>query len=118
MGVSSASELRALYPGVSLSSEQLEAEQLVHITNEDLLGGGKKRKKKTYTKPKKTKKKHKKVKLSTLKYYKVEGDKVVRLRKPCPLGTGSMMAMHHDRYYCGKTGLTYVMKKDGETAEA
>ena len=36
-----------------------------------LLGGGKKRKKKTYTKPKKQKHKPKKIKLRILKYYKV-----------------------------------------------
>jgi small subunit ribosomal protein S27Ae len=36
-----------------------------------LLGAGKKRKKKVYTTPKKIKHKRKKVKLSTLKYYKV-----------------------------------------------
>ena len=34
-------------------------------------GGGKKRKKKNYTTPKKIKHKHKKVKLAVLKYYKV-----------------------------------------------
>ena len=36
-----------------------------------LHGGGKKRKKKNYTTPKKIKHKHKKVKLAVLKYYKV-----------------------------------------------
>ena len=45
---------------------------------------GKKRKKKQYTKPKKIKKTHKTVKLATLKFYKVDGDKVNRLRKSCP----------------------------------
>merc|ERR1719253_1040618 len=81
-------EVRALFPGqkVVLASEELAAEQLVKVEdNEDLLGGGKKRKKKTYTKPKKVKRKHKKVKLAVLKFYKVEGDsKVTRLRRACP----------------------------------
>jgi len=36
-----------------------------------LRGGGKKRKKKVYTKPKKIRHKHKSVKLATLKFYKV-----------------------------------------------
>jgi ubiquitin len=36
-----------------------------------LRGGGKKRKKKVYTKPKKIRHKHKKNKLATLKYYQV-----------------------------------------------
>ena len=81
--------------------------------NEDLLGAGKKRKKKTYTKPKKIKHKHKKVKLGVLKFYKVDGnDKVQRLRKECPkCGAGVFMAMHNDRYYCGKCTLTYVFKE-------
>lgn len=37
-----------------------------------LRGGAKKRKKKSYTTPKKNKHKRKKVKLAVLKYYKVE----------------------------------------------
>merc|ERR1712096_388392 len=37
-----------------------------------LRGGGKKRKKKNYTTPKKIKHKHTKVKLATLRFYKVE----------------------------------------------
>ena len=71
-----------------------------------LRGGGKKRKKKVYTKPKKIKGKHKKVKLATLKYYKVDGNgKVTRLRRVCPsCGPGVFMASHFDRQYCGKCG--------------
>ncbi len=50
-----------------------------------LRGGGKKRKKKVYTTPKKIKHKHKKTKLAILKYYKVDGDgKIERLRRECP----------------------------------
>lgn len=77
-----------------------------------LLGGGKKRKKKTYTKPKKIKHQHKAAKLAVLKYYKVDNEgKVERLRKECPAemcGAGVFMADHSDRVYCGKCGLTYV----------
>ena len=82
----------------------------------DMLGAGKKRKKKQYTKPKKIKGKHKKVKLAVLKFYKVDGsDKVQRLRKECPnCGKGVFMAMHSDRYYCGRCTLTYVFKKEDE----
>jgi ribosomal protein S27AE len=81
-----------------------------------LRGGGKKRKKKTYNKPKKAKRKCKNIPLMTLKYYRVEdGGKVVRLRKYSPVaGVGCFMAQHHDRYYCGKTGTTFMydeMKK-------
>jgi len=71
-----------------------------------LLGGGKKRKKKNYTTPKKIAHKHKKVKLATLKYYKVDPQgKIIRLRKECthPMcGPGVFMANHFDRHYCGK----------------
>jgi len=83
---------------------------MVVRSNLELLGGGKKRKKKTYTKPKKIKAKHKKVKLAVLKYYKVDqsSGKVTRLRKECPqCGAGIFMAMHFNRHYCGKCGLTY-----------
>jgi len=83
--------------------------------NLELVGGGKKRKKKTYTKPKKTKHKKKKVKLAVLKFYKVDSnDKVTRLRRECPAetcGPGVFMAMHFNRYYCGKCHLTYLIKK-------
>eukprot|EP00929_Paragymnodinium_shiwhaense_P100464 TRINITY_DN627_c0_g2_i3.p1 TRINITY_DN627_c0_g2~~TRINITY_DN627_c0_g2_i3.p1 ORF type:complete len:147 (-),score=47.83 TRINITY_DN627_c0_g2_i3:47-487(-) len=78
-------------------------------------GGAKKRKKKTYTKPKKIKHKRKKVKLAVLKFYKVDSnDKVSRLRRECPhemCGPGVFMAMHFNRYYCGKCHLTYLIKK-------
>lgn len=81
-----------------------------------LLGGAKKRKKKTYSKPKKIKHVHKKVKLRTLNYYKVDGSgKVERLRKVCPTcGPGIFMATHHDRVYCGLCHQTYVYAKDGK----
>ena len=76
-----------------------------------LLGGAKKRKKKTYTKPKKNKHVHKKVPLRVLKFYKVDdAGKVQRLRKVCPhpdCGAGIFMATHVDRVYCGKCSLTY-----------
>eukprot|EP01025_Chloroclados_australasicus_P069766 TRINITY_DN989_c0_g1_i1.p1 TRINITY_DN989_c0_g1~~TRINITY_DN989_c0_g1_i1.p1 ORF type:complete len:153 (-),score=24.38 TRINITY_DN989_c0_g1_i1:385-843(-) len=80
-----------------------------------LLGGGKKRKKKVYTKPKKIKHKHKKIKLRVLKFYKVSDDgKVERLKREChepTCGKGTFMATHFDRVYCGKCGLTYRFEK-------
>ncbi|KAI8990250.1 ribosomal protein S27a-domain-containing protein [Pilobolus umbonatus] len=84
--------------------------------NAELLGGGKKRKKKTYTTPKKIKHKRTKVKMAILKYYKVdESGKITRLRRECPsptCGAGVFMAKHKDRQYCGKCHLTYVFQKD------
>ena len=80
-----------------------------------LRGGGKKRKKKVYTTPKKIKHKRKKVKTAVLKYYKVDGNgAVTRLRRECPAdtcGAGIFMASHEDRQYCGRCHLTYTFKK-------
>ena len=61
---------------------------------------GKKRKKKTYTKPKKIKSKNVNVPLQTLKYFEVIDGKVVHLREKCKF-CHSFMAIHKDRMYCG-----------------
>jgi len=175
---------RSLDASATLSACGLTDESTVFV-NLELAGGGKKRKKKTYTKPKKIKHKRKKasllswemclnadhgkfsvrlaekhvhaciglaemslvresvqgrccnpfqfshrklcsqqwspeVKLAVLKFYKVDGnDKVTRLRRECPheiCGPGVFMAMHFNRYYCGKCHLTYLIKKgEGES---
>lgn len=60
--------------------------------------------------------KHKTIKLSVLKYYKVDDatGKVTRLRKECPnedCGNGVFMANHFDRYYCGRCHLTFQFEK-------
>uniref|UniRef100_A0A3B0NAG2 S27 ribosomal protein, putative n=1 Tax=Theileria annulata TaxID=5874 RepID=A0A3B0NAG2_THEAN len=93
-------------------SELLVDESTISLDHHlELLGGGKKRKKKQYTTPKKVKHKKKKVKLAVLKYYKVDGDKVVRLLKDCPgenCGRGVFMAAHNNRTYCGRCQLTYL----------
>ena len=77
----------------------------------DVLGGGKKHKKKNYTTPKKVKHKHKTVKLAVLRYYQVdETGKVTKLRQECShqdCGAGVFMANHFNRYYCGKCHLPY-----------
>jgi small subunit ribosomal protein S27Ae len=116
---------------LSVSGHQLEDEELLEelpeectlAMNLELLGGGKKRKKKTYTKPKKIKKKHKKVKLAVLKYYRVDqaSGKVTRLRKECPneaCGAGTFMAMHFNRHYCGKCTATYMLENPGKDPNA
>mmetsp|Transcript_31977 Transcript_31977/g.95098 ORF Transcript_31977/g.95098 Transcript_31977/m.95098 type:complete len:157 (+) Transcript_31977:85-555(+) len=118
-----AEEQRLIFAGKSLdASATLSAcgltDESTVFVNLELAGGGKKRKKKTYTKPKKIKHKRKKVKLAVLKFYKVDGnDKVTRLRRECPheiCGPGVFMAMHFNRYYCGKCHLTYLIKKGEE----
>jgi len=118
-----ASVQRLSFNGQTLASDMLLATIPAMSTldlNVDLLGGGKKRKKKTYTTPKKIKHKKRKVKLAVLKFYQVDGNgKITRLRRECPsetCGAGIFMAWHHDRQYCGRCGLTYVFKKEGETA--
>ncbi|CAK9007605.1 unnamed protein product [Durusdinium trenchii] len=115
-------EQRLIFAGRSLTNTEslldagIEDESTLFLSL-DLEGGGKKRKKKTYTKPKKIKHKRKKVKLAVLKFYKVDSnDKVTRLRRECPderCGPGVFMAMHFNRYYCGRCHLTYLIKKDG-----
>jgi len=67
-------------------------------------GGKGKKKKKKIKKPKRQHKK-KKVKLAILGYYKVEDGKVKRLRQRSP--TGTFMAEHSDRFYCGRSHIIY-----------
>merc|ERR1712178_153682 len=87
----------------------IQAESTIQIVA-PVLGGGRKRKKKVYPTPKKIKHKRTKVKLATLKLYKVDDvGKLERKRKECPqemCGAGIFLSNHKDRQYCGKGGLT------------
>merc|ERR1712146_408088 len=98
----------------------IQKESTLHLVLR-LRGGGKKRKKKVFTNPKKPKRVPKKVKLSILQYYKVEdGGKVTRLRRECPApecGAGVFMANHKNRQYCGNCNLTFVFSEEKKAAE-
>jgi small subunit ribosomal protein S27Ae len=74
-----------------------------------LEGGAKGKKKKKDMKKGKKSHKKRKVKMAILKYYKVDGGKIVRLRqmcKVCPPGT--FLAEHENRLHCGRCNTGYV----------
>ena len=78
-----------------------------------LEGGAKGKKKKAATKKVKKKHVHKKEKLRILKCYKVDGEKVVRLRRMCEVcPPGTFLAEHDDRLYCGRCRTTYAKLAD------
>ena len=89
--------------GNLIDSGLTEESQIYMVVDID---GGKKKKKKKVVAKKKKKHVHKKVKLAVLKYYKVDGDKVVRLKQQTNYGT--FLADHANRLYCGRTHITYV----------
>ena len=74
-----------------------------------LEGGAKGKKKKQANKKAKKKHVHKKEKLRILKLYKVDGEKVVRLRRMCEVcPPGTFLADHEDRLYCGRCRSAYT----------
>ena len=78
-------------------------------------GGAKGKKKKAATKKAKKKHVHKKLKLRILNCYKVDGEKVVRLRRMCDVcPPGTFLAEHEDRLYCGRCRSTYTKLVDKE----
>ena len=109
-------EQKLLSNGKLLSDENLSESVQLIIS----LEGGAKGKKKKQTQ-KKTKKKHihKKEKLRILKCYKVDGEKVVRLRRMCEVcPPGTFLAEHEDRLYCGRCRTTYAKLADKAKAPA
>lgn len=50
----------------------------------------------------------------TSKYYKVEGDKLVRNNRTCPkCGPSVFLGDHYDRWSCGRCGYTIFKRKGG-----
>ena len=103
-------EQKLLTNGKLLSDSNLtETVQLIV----SLEGGAKGKKKKQTAKKAKKKHIHKKENLRILKYYSVDGDKVVRLRRMCEVcPPGTFLAEHEDRLYCGRCRSTYAKLVD------
>ncbi len=111
-------EQKLIFNGKSLIAGLLEEngvedESNIHMVV-DISGGAKGKKKKKDTKKRKKKHTKKKVKLAVLKYYKVEGDKVVRLKSQTQYGT--FLADHGNRLYCGRTHVTYMKTQEAKGA--
>ena len=109
-------EQKLLSNGKLLSDSNL-AENVQLVVS--LEGGAKGKKKKQAAKKTKKKHVHKKENLRVLKYYKVDGEKVVRLRRMCEVcPPGTFLAEHEDRLYCGRCRTTYAKLDNKAKASA
>ena len=84
-----------------------------------LEGGAKGKKKKQANKKAKKKHVHKKEKLRILKYYNIDGEKLVRKQKMCDVcPPGTFLADHEDRLYCGRCRTTYTKEGGKDKKQA
>jgi small subunit ribosomal protein S27Ae len=64
-------------------------------------------------KPEPPKAARKRVSPQVWKFFRVQGDKVIRLRHECPrCGRGAFLAEHADRSTCGRCGFTQFKRKE------
>ena len=101
----------------SMTAEECELKNEATITMTlRLCGGKKKKKKRTYTKPKKLPHRHENIRMRVLSYFEVDKNgKIEKLKQESPEEAGCYLADHKDRMHCGKTGyMFYKMTKDGK----
>ncbi len=56
---------------------------------------------------------------SVYKFYKVDNNKVEKLKRECPrCGKGIFMAEHKDRYTCGKCSYTEFQKDSNKKSKS
>ena len=59
------------------------------------------------------------LKMDASKYYKLEGDKLIRTHRSCPkCGPGVFLSKHSDREYCGQCGYVEMKSKEAPKEES